>query len=523
MITQRAWTVGQLAQAANLRIVRGDADAPVNDITDDSRQVQPGSLFIARRGSIVDGTQFALDAINRGAAAVVSRDARLDTGAAALLTPEQTQKTENDDALVTARLAEVFFDAPSQRLKIVGITGTNGKTTTAFLVQQLLNEASLRGGLMGTVFVDDGIERKPANLTTPSAIDISRTLARMVANGCTHLVMEVSSHALEQKRTDSIHFDVGVFTNLSGDHLDYHGTMDAYLEAKKILFDGLGAENVAIINGDDAASTKIVAHCSASIVRTTIGAVSPGGVLHREASAGSQTRASAMIEGMDASGTDVHFVGPFGEMRLHLPLIGRHNVSNALQAACAAFACGVDAQAIASSLRQAKAVPGRLEPVEVPGCSVRIFVDYAHTDAALENVLRAVRPIVPPTGRLVVVFGCGGDRDRSKRPRMAQVACQLADHIIITSDNPRTENPDAIVDEIMKGIEADHSDRVDRCVDRKEAIERAVHNAHDDDIIVVAGKGHEDYQIIGTTKHSFDDRIIARQALQRRARPGAGV
>ena len=498
--------LGQLVETAALRVVRGATDRRLSDITEDSRQATPGCLFIARRGTKVDGRQFVAGAIERGATAVLSEDDSLNVGTATLLCPAGASLPFHEVMAITA---ECFFGSPSRALTLMGITGTNGKTTTSHLIQQLLINAGWQCGLIGTVFVDDRKSRLPSDLTTPSAIDLSRTLARMVANGCSQVVMEVSSHALHQGRTEALEFDVGIFTNLSGDHLDYHGTMEAYAAAKARLFATLPPGGLAVINADDPFAKTMIAACRAPVRRTRI----------TDAPAPQDGEASASISRLGPASTTAEFTGPWGTFEAEVPLIGRHNVINALQATCVAAWCGVPREALAESLARCAAPPGRLEPVHHPLAPFAVFVDYAHTDDALANVLRAANPVVPEGGRLTVVFGCGGDRDRTKRPRMAAVACKLAERVFITSDNPRTEDPQAIVNEVLAGVPGDTAAVVTTEVDRKAAIIRCIAEARTNDVIVIAGKGHEDYQIVGTKKQPFDDRLFAAATLQARFGP----
>ncbi len=493
-------TIAGLIHDLPIRVRRGDAGTPVVSVADDSRQVVPGGLFVARRGRARDGAAFLADALDKGAGAVlVAAGVEVPpdgAGGRALVL-----ETDDPDAVLPV-LAERFHGEPSRKLALIGVTGTKGKTTTAWLVRHLLSVGGLKCGLFGTVEIDDGRERRPASLTTPPAIELSATLARMVEHGCRAAVMEVSSHSLDQGRVAGLRFVVGAFTNLTGDHLDYHGTMDAYAAAKSRLFTMLDAQAVAVVNADDPRAQEMIARSPARVLRC--GLQTPGG------------EAGATIFSMDASETHVAFHGPWGAVDVRLPLIGRHNVANALLAAAIAHVAGADAEAIALGLSSAAAPPGRLQPVSRADEPLTVLVDYAHTDDALDKVLTAVRPIVPEGAKLWVVFGCGGDRDRTKRPRMARVACALADRVVVTSDNPRTEPPDSIVREILTGVPADAGDRVEPIVDRREAIHHAVLRAEDGDVIVIAGKGHEDYQIIGAVKHPFDDRLVARAALNER-------
>ncbi|MCC6909448.1 MAG: UDP-N-acetylmuramoyl-L-alanyl-D-glutamate--2,6-diaminopimelate ligase [Phycisphaerales bacterium] len=496
--------IDQLVSAAGLRIVRGAADRELADVTEDSRAASPSCLFVARSGAAADGRKFVADALAKGATAVLSEDESIDVGSATLLAPADSGRPYRE---VIATTAECFFGSPSSHLTLVGVTGTNGKTTTAHLLQQLMASAGWHCGLIGTVITDDGAAREPATLTTPSSIDLSRLLSRMVANRCSQAVMEVSSHALDQGRAAALHFDVGVFTNLTGDHLDYHGSMEAYAQAKARLFRALPPGGLAVINADDPAADAMIEGCRADIRRTRVTDKS-------ETPAGRD--AVARVMALHPTHTSAEFHGPWGAFEIDLPLIGRHNVSNALQATCVAAWCGVSVDCIREALAHCSAPPGRLEPVRHPRSPFTVFVDYAHTDDAIENVLNAARPIVPDGGRLTVVFGCGGDRDRTKRPRMAAAACRLADRVVITSDNPRTEDPEAIVREILAGVPENAAGKTITEVDRRKAIVRCLAEAQANDLIIIAGKGHEDYQIIGRTKHPFDDRLVARATLQAR-------
>jgi UDP-N-acetylmuramoyl-L-alanyl-D-glutamate--2,6-diaminopimelate ligase len=517
MIANRL-TLSELIEGLPIEIAQGSASTVISEITEDSRQATPGCLFIARSGTKVDGRAFVNDAVKAGAVAVLADSAvEVPKGVTLVLSSIRAGGRRGDlwpglpvrssDLLnaVSAVMAERFFGSPSSRLKLIGVTGTNGKTTTTYLTQQLLNRAGINCGLIGTVQVDDGRTREAASLTTPPAIELSRWMSRMVANGCTACAMESSSHALHQHRTFGLNFRVGVFTNLTGDHLDYHQTMDEYLAAKAILFEHLPAASdggVAIVNGDDPASDEIIRRTKARVIRCSE---------HDESA-----HCWAKIERRTISHTAARLVGGWGAFDANLPLIGSHNVMNALQAMAAAHALGLEGPVLHEIIETVTAPPGRLEPVTSKDHPFAVLVDYAHTDDALENVLRAVRSIVPAHGKLRVVFGCGGDRDRSKRPRMARVACKFADDVIITSDNPRTEDPQSIIDEIRTGLAVERARTTLSLIDRAAAITEAVNRAGEGDIIIIAGKGHEDYQIIGTTKRPFDDRKVAAAALRER-------
>jgi len=450
----------------------------VCDVTEDSRSALPGSLFIARPGTVTDGRTFIADAVRAGASAV-------------LTTPDTPKLSDRDMPAAwcvtdrigedTATIAERFFREPSAKLKLLGVTGTNGKTTIAHLVRQLLKASGLRAGLIGTIEVDDGRESSPASLTTPGAIELSYTLATMVENGLNAAALEVSSHALAQHRADALDFDVAVFTNLTGDHLDYHKTIDAYAKAKSRLFSMLKPSATAIINADDPHAPEMFDACACERV------------LRCSMSEESDAECHAEIICDRRTGTLARFAGPFGELETESPLIGAHNVMNTLQAIAAAYALTENASAIASELPKLAPPPGRLELVLPTGdrsMPFSVFVDYAHTDDALRATLSVLAPLAHRAhGKLHAVFGCGGDRDKTKRPRMASVACEFADRVTITSDNPRTEQPASIIRDVLEGIPDGCNAQVDIDADRAVAIRRAIENAGEEDIILVAGKG----------------------------------
>lgn len=540
----------------DLTLTHGSADVDIAELTDDSRQVEHGMLFIARTGPTTDGQAFIADALKRGAVAIIAAgDPPADL-------PEHVAWVRGSkvDQTLAGELAERFFGRPSSKLKLVGITGTNGKTTTAGIVQHLLTRAGVKCGQIGTVTIDDGSGNpKVASLTTPGSIEFSRILSHMVANGCKAAVAEVSSHALHQGRTAALQFAVGVFTNLTGDHLDYHGTMEAYAAAKGLLFKQLGENGYAVINADDRHAVAMVhqfAGPQSHIFATSVSRQSPNGDKPQATRlrpgipsidtwkvGQPPTLCTATIAGLTAAGSEVRFDGPWGSVELMLPLAGRHNVSNALQAAAAAHAVADMTKTLSESLAACPAVPGRLERVTLSAEQMNgdadalptVLVDYAHTHDALANVLTALRQVTQ--GRLRVLFGCGGDRDRTKRPRMAQVACRLADVVWITSDNPRTEDPQAIIDDVLAGVPdamrqaqaEDHAGGGGNCggysgsnsggvrvqVDRAAAILGCIGEAQPGDTVLLAGKGHEDYQIVGKEKRHFDDREQAAAALTR--------
>ncbi|MBX3359139.1 MAG: UDP-N-acetylmuramoyl-L-alanyl-D-glutamate--2,6-diaminopimelate ligase [Phycisphaeraceae bacterium] len=518
--------VGDLISGLDIRpMTRADSwqSVRVCDITEDSRTALTGTLFVARRGEHADGRRFVPSAIAAGAVAVLTDDPSLQLPAGthagepvALLTP--------DINLAGAQIAERFYGSPASRLAMIGVTGTNGKTTITFLIHQLLNALGVRTGLIGTVQIDDGREVAPATLTTPPAIELSRTLATMVESGCEAAVMEVSSHALHQRRVGALRFDIGVFTNLTGDHLDYHKTMESYADAKAMLFGLLGEDGVAVVNADDPWHERMVRGSRGRVLRCSMAgdpslALRDGG------------RCGVVVRQADQRHTSEVLMGPWGALDASVRLIGAHNSMNLLQAVAAVHATGeslrprrpLDAADLKAAVDGLSPPPGRLEPVSDSGDSVTVFVDYAHSDDAIRSVLGTLRATMSPadSGRLWIVFGCGGDRDRTKRPRMGAAAAELADRIIVTSDNPRTESPSTIIDEILAGIPAAARERTSIDADRERAIHRGIADAAPGDVVLIAGKGHEDYQILpdgrgGTVTRQFSDRLVARAALSAR-------
>jgi UDP-N-acetylmuramoyl-L-alanyl-D-glutamate--2,6-diaminopimelate ligase len=471
--------------------------AVVTGLTEDSRKVLPGYVFIARSGTKTDGAQFLADAAAKGAIAAI-----VQTPVAGVTLP---QIVHPEPSLAASVLANAFFGQPSRQMPVFGVTGTNGKTTVAYIVRHLLNHLSRKTGLIGTVEIDDGARRYESDMTTPSAIEVARLLGTMQANGCAAAAMEASSHALHQNRVGAVRFAAAAFTNLTGDHLDYHGTMEEYAASKARLFEQLDAKAVAVVSDYSPWTARMVRDCKARVVRFGYDTT-----LHYSATDVSVT----------ASGTDFAFHTPRGTARVHMPLIGKHNIENALAAmGMVGEVFSLSAGQLAEAIRGCTGAPGRLQPVQVHsvmgGQGFATLVDYAHTDDALENVLTALRPLT--SGKLRVIFGCGGDRDRTKRPRMAKVAARLADVVYVTSDNPRTENPQAILDEVVTGFTAGDKPKL-ACVevDRRSAIQKAVADCSTGDVLLIAGKGHENYQILGTTKHHFDDVEEAAAAIRAR-------
>ncbi len=463
-------------------------------VTADSRKVCEGGVFVAVVGTQVDGHEFLAQALENGVAFLVTERTVADFNCVIV----------EDTSVALGLLAQASFGYPNNQLTNLAVTGTNGKTTVAYMVRSILKHAGYRCGLIGTIEYSTGNSTIAAPLTTPDAVTIAEAAGQMVANGCEYMMTEASSHALSQRRLSGISFTAAAFTNLTGDHLDYHSTLDDYLDAKSRLFLELPAHGMAVLNIE-----SDEAHTIAELIEPATRTLWYG--IERDADV------NAKIHLMNASGSvfAIEFNQMSEKVTTHLP--GRHNISNCLAAAGLCLAAGIGLHDIACGLSALESVPGRLEPVrcdEQSGRGIEVFVDYAHTDDALKNVLTTLKPLCD--GRLIVLFGCGGDRDRTKRPRMAQVAEQLADVVIVTSDNPRTENPDAIIDDIIQGfvsMKAGQGLLIEP--DRAKAIELAIEQARPDDMVLIAGKGHEDYQIIGTEKRHFSDVEEVKKALQK--------
>jgi UDP-N-acetylmuramoyl-L-alanyl-D-glutamate--2,6-diaminopimelate ligase len=484
----------------------------VENLRTDSRQCHPGDLFIGMPGTQVDGGTFWRKAMDLGAIAAIVSEAAFEHTAAERQA-WQAEKGEEpclipvqDVAAACAQLAARFYDYPAQKVALVGVTGTNGKTTSTHLIEYFLQQhQALTGqattGLLGTLYTRWPGFSEVAAHTTPFATTLQGQLQGAVQAGCTHVVMEVSSHALDQHRVAECPFAVSVFTNLTQDHLDYHVTMEAYFEAKARLFSPAYLKGTAVINRDDPYGRRLIERIPAEQVLTY--------------SATEAGEADLWVKAIDygAQGVTGTLVTPQGEYAFQSPLVGSFNVANVLAAIGAGIALKLSVPDLLAALPQFAGVPGRMERVEVsPEQDITVIVDYAHTPDSLENLLKAARPFVP--GQMICVFGCGGDRDRTKRPKMGKIAAELADQAIVTSDNPRTEDPQRILEDVVEGI----ADRAHTTVigDRAEAIRFAIAQAQAGDGVLIAGKGHEDYQILGTEKIHFDDREQAREALQQR-------
>lgn len=501
--------IDQLISDLPIILVSGEPARQLADLCEDSRKATAGCLFIARAGTTTDGAQYIADAIGAGAAAVLCEQV-----------PENASpdvawlKADRVDNSLVSQLAQTFFGHPARKLKLIGVTGTNGKTTTAYLTRRLLRRSGIMCGMIGTIEIDDGIDRTTAHLTTPGCVELAKLLAKMVDNGCTAAVMEVSSHALDQGRVAALPFHAAIFTNLTGDHLDYHGTMANYAAAKAKLFTALGQNGWAILNMDDPYSQHISDKCKARKLWCRICESTPVTDQPDEtALSEEEDLCTATMLQMTSGSSCARMAGPWGSYELTLPLIGRHNLYNVLQAIAAANTVTCVAKNLRSILEQANGVPGRLELVRIDSEQPipAVLVDYAHTHDALQNVLSAIKPLC--AGKLICVFGCGGDRDATKRPKMAKIACDYSDIAIITSDNPRTENPYKIIEDIQAGVPSDTACDVRVIDDRKSAISMAVELATPQDTLLIAGKGHEDYQILGMETIHFDDCQVAKQML----------
>ncbi|MFZ5596336.1 MAG: UDP-N-acetylmuramoyl-L-alanyl-D-glutamate--2,6-diaminopimelate ligase [Bacillota bacterium] len=485
----------ELVRDIDVLNIKGDDTVEIKGIAYDSRSVRPGFLFVAVKGLKADGHDYVDAAIQSGAPAVlVQRPVAVPPGVALV----QTGDTRKGLGLVSAR----FYGHPSQRLRLIGVTGTNGKTTTTHLIAALYRAAGRKTGLVGTVGNYVGDRRLEVSHTTPESADLQKLFGLMVEEGVSVAVMEVSSHALALERVAGCEYDVAVFTNLTQDHLDFHRDMDDYFEAKSRLFRGVGGgvkkwPKYIVVNADDPYSAKIAAGDGVSLV------------------------SYGLSEGADFRATDIKVMGQgssfniesraFGTVRLNMKLTGLFNVYNTLAAYAVGVTGGLSPSLVRDSLESVSGVPGRFQLVDC-GQDFSVVVDYAHTPDGLENVLKAARAIA--SGKVIAVFGCGGDRDRTKRPVMGEIAGRYSDFPIITSDNPRTEDPEQIIRDVEEGLKKSARDGKYLVIpDRREAIRAAVGRAGSGDMVVIAGKGHEDYQIVGTVKHHFDDREEAEKAL----------
>ncbi len=473
-----------IRQIKNARC-RGEGDPEVLALTCDSRGVTPGALFAALPGTKANGLEYVGDAVRRGAVAVLAGEEVPGCGVPAVVTDNPRR--------ALSEAADTFYGFPSRRLKLIGVTGTNGKTTVAYLLTHALRQFGVRVGSLGTITYDTLARQRPAPLTTPGSVEFAGLLKEMADAGAEYAVVEVSSHALSQERVWSQRFAGAVFTNLSRDHLDYHGDMESYLRTKKRLFEQLDAGAWAVVNRDDPAAVFLTRGLAAKVVGYGLGG---------------DAEVSGKIVESGISGVVMECRIGGEAVAFRTGLVGKHNAANCLAALAALHAAGFDALDSAAALASFPGVPGRLERITAPN-GANIFIDYAHTDDALRTALAALRPLT--AARLLVVFGCGGDRDRGKRPLMGRAAEELADVVFVTSDNPRTEPPERIIEDILGGLE--RPEVATTLVDRRQAVLAAVRQARAGDVVLVAGKGHEDYQLVGTERLHLDDRELVSEAL----------
>jgi UDP-N-acetylmuramoyl-L-alanyl-D-glutamate--2,6-diaminopimelate ligase len=505
-------TLGELVAAARTLApdasaaveAAGQAATEVTGVTHDSRSVTPGSVFVAIKGQQADGAEFAADAVARGAVAVVAEGSMTSVGAAPWLVADSARSA-------LAELSAIVHGRPSDDLLVVGVTGTNGKTTTTYLMASVFDAAGLPCGRLGTVSIRVGASagfERDASHTTPEASDLQGLLREMVTNGCRACAMEASSHALVLDRVAELRFSAAIFTNLTRDHLDFHGDMSRYFAAKRRLFDLLPDGAPAIVNIDDPRG-EVLASAMNPVVTYAI---------DRPA----DVRAQALHSTLEGLAFEIDT--PRGPIAIRSPLVGRPNAYNILGVVATAIALGLPTESIEQGITALECVPGRFQQVSGSTDDVRVVVDYAHTDDALKNVLETARALNPH--RLISVFGCGGDRDRTKRPLMGAVAARLSDVVVLTSDNPRSEEPVRIIEDISRGLKPTSNPEEPRhetvqvltVPDRRQAVEQAIRDAEPGDLVVIAGKGHEKYQVVGDRTLPFDDVEVARTALgQRRA------
>ncbi|GIP25173.1 UDP-N-acetylmuramoyl-L-alanyl-D-glutamate--2,6-diaminopimelate ligase [Paenibacillus sp. J23TS9] len=489
--------LNELASTLTIAQITGSGDITITGLQTDSRKVAPGDLFICLPGHTVDGHDYAEQAAEQGAAALVVEH-KLDI--------DLPQVIVKDSRYAMAVIADAFFGSPSSHMKMIGVTGTNGKTTTTYLIEKMMNDHGVNTGLIGTIQMRYGGRTFPMSGTTPEALELQRSLDDMSANGVKCCVMEVSSHALEQGRVKGTDFRTAIFTNLTQDHLDYHKTMEDYREAKGLFFSRLGNKfthqknqrKYAVLNADDEASQYFAKVTAAEVI--TYG-------LDEKA----DVRASEIS--ITAQGTHFHVDSFQGSCDVQLRMVGKFNVYNALAAITAGLLEGLELDSIKRSLESVPGVDGRVESVD-EGQPFAVIVDYAHTPDGLENVLKTVNEFAK--GRVITVFGCGGDRDRTKRPIMGKIAAEYSDVVMVTSDNPRTEDPDLILKDIEAGLHENSvpQNKYQLIVDRRKAIQKAIEMASPDDVVLIAGKGHETYQDIMHVKHDFDDRVVAKEAIR---------
>jgi UDP-N-acetylmuramoyl-L-alanyl-D-glutamate--2,6-diaminopimelate ligase len=485
-------TLAELLRDVPVREVRGDRNVEVTSVTPDSRMVTPGALFVAIPGTVKDGSEYIPQAIEKGAVAIVTSGAAA-APAAGGRSGHRSTVVVDDPRAALALLAANFYGRPAEKLSLVGVTGTSGKTTTTRMIESVFDAGNEPVGLIGTIEYRAGDERLNADRTTPDAVVLQEWFAKMVDAGVKHAVMEVSSHALALKRTYGVHFAAAVFTNLSREHFDFHKDFEDYFAAKRILFDQIDrTRQTAVVNIDDEYGRRLANELGANALTFgTNGDVRP--------------EVAVTVEGIRGVVRTPH-----GDVRMESPLLGTPNLYNWLGAIGAALVVGVPVAQIEAGIRDLQSVRGRFE--RVGDAAPTVIVDYAHKPDALEKLLHAVRDIAGPR-KITLLFGCGGDRDRGKRPEMGAIASRLADRVVVTSDNPRNEDPQVIIAEILRGTRTENTIAI---ADRREAIERTIREASEDEVIVIAGKGHETYQYVGDRVLHFDDREEAEFALKKR-------
>ena len=480
--------LNELTKGIKTLQIAGDADIDITGVNIDSRKIKPGHLFVAMKGTQVDGHTFIPKALELGAAAVLCEDMPQERKDGVVYV--QVESTED----AVGKVATLFYGDPSTKLKLVGVTGTNGKTTIATLLYNMFRKFGYKCGLLSTVCNYIEGEAIPADHTTPDPIELNQLLSRMVEAGCQYAFMECSSHAIHQKRIGGLKFAGGIFTNLTRDHMDYHKTVENYRNAKKAFFDGLPKTAFAITNADDKIGMVMVQNCKAQV----------------------KTYSTRSMADFRARILECHFEGMYLEVdgrEVGVQFIGKFNVSNLLAVYGAAVMLGQKPEDVLVVLSTLKSVSGRLEPIHSPEGFTAI-VDYAHTPDALENVLKAIHEVLDGKGKVITVCGAGGNRDKGKRPLMAQEAVKQSDRVIITSDNPRFEEPQDIINDMLAGLDKQQMKKVVSIVDRKEAIRTACMLAQKGDVILIAGKGHEDYQEIKGVKHHFDDKEVVKEIFQ---------
>jgi len=475
----------------------GAAERPISAVAYDSRQVTPGALFVAIRGEHADGNRFVGDAVERGAVAVVSEQARPAAGQEPRVGPEVAWVQVQEPRQALARIAANFYGRPAEALELVGITGTNGKTTTSFLVDSILRAAGHKTGLFGTIVYRTPKGETTATHTTPESLELQKFFAQVRAESGTHVTMEVSSHALALDRVWGCRFAAAIFTNLTRDHLDFHKTMEAYGTAKRRLFEGTGAgaPRVGAVNRDDAWWERLTGLAE----RTLTYGLGPGAEV--------TTKRFALA----FSGLEFTVQTPGGKLEIQSPLVGKINVYNILGAVAAAVGMGVPRDAIERGIRECRTVPGRFERVDC-GQPFLVIVDYAHTDDALRNLLETAKEL-NPAGRIITLFGCGGERDRTKRPLMGEAAGALSNLVVLTSDNPRGEDPLKIINDALVGLQRTGTEYLVEA-ERARAVQMAIERARAGDIVLLAGKGHETYQVLRERTIDYDDREEARRVLR---------